>query len=280
MPFNLPRLARQQGIRSAKTLRPIVATQAQVNALARIIAQVATVWQNAIPRIMAGYDPAPIGDALTKDAPADITAALNATDSEIERLMILISAQLRSWSVGIERWHRRKWASAVQAATTVDLSTILTGQETQETLSVWLDRQVALVRDVSAQARGKIADAVYRGYQARTPVREVAKEVREATGFARDRSIRIAADQAKKLAGALDVERQVEAGLTIFRYRHGGKLHYRPWHKARDGKLFYLKSGKEVDGPDVIKPGDGPTEPPFCSCIRQAYVPLLDEFGL
>lgn len=278
--LNLPSLARANGIRSAKTLRPIITTQAQASELAAIILQVVKVWEAAVPSIMAQYDPTPLTDALTIDTIPGMQSAIDDADATVSRLMVLINTRLREWSVRLEKWHRSKWISSVAAATAIDLSTVLTGQPVVESLSSWLFRNVALVQNVSDQTRSRISDAVFRGYQQRLPPRDVGKEISETLGMARTRANNIAADQSKKLAGALDVERQAEAGITMFRYRHGGKLHARPWHRARDGKIYVLKAGKQVDGPDKIEPGDGPTEPPFCSCIRQAYIPLLDEFGL
>lgn len=278
MGFNLAQIARQRGIRrKSVTLRPILPTSAQARELAAILAPAWQVWRDAEERIMAGYDPAPMSDSLTLDSPASIEQAIEETAAEfLRRLVSTVTPSLRRWGVRTELWHRSKWAAAVQAGTTVDLSTVLTAQPVAETLDLWLARNVALCRNISDQAQARIADAVFRGYQQRTPAREVAAAIREATGMARDRSVRIASDQSAKLSAALDAERQAEAGIEKVKWRSSHKLHPRSWHAARDGKVFYLRSRKPVDGGESVPADDWVGRPPFCGCKAQAY---LDLFG-
>lgn len=281
MPLNLPALLKARGIRrKAITLRPIIPTTAQATDLAAIYAPAWRTWSEAINAIMAGYDPAPLptGDTLTVDSPSSIQTAIDqAAALFLTRLVTEIGPGLRRWAVRVERWHRDRFAAGVKAGTGIDLDMILTAQPVEETLSVWLARNTALVRNVSDQAQSRISDAVFRGYQNRTPAREVAKEIREAVGMGRDRSVRIAADQLSKLSAALDTERQAEAGIEFFKWRHSGKAHPRSWHKARDGKVYELRSGKERGGSAVIPADDRPGMQPFCGCRAQAYIALMDE---
>lgn len=268
MALNVPRLARAQGRRRAITLRPIIQTQAQASDLAAIIMPAAKIWAEAINRIMAGYNPTP----LVIDSPDQMQAAIDQTANEfLTRLVATISPSLRRFSVRLEQWHRTKWASAVLAGTGVDLSTVLSSGGTAETVETFVARNVALVRNISEQAQGRIADAVFRGYQQRLPAREVEKDIREAAGLARDRAGRVASDQVSKLSAALDRERQAEAGLDSFKWRHSGKLHPRQRHKERDGKVYKLT--------DPSLQGDMPGDAPFCGCRAQAWIPLMDEIG-
>jgi SPP1 gp7 family putative phage head morphogenesis protein len=157
--------------------------------------------------------------------------------------------------------------AAIKAGTGVDLATVLTSQPVQETIEAFVNRNVALISNISDQAQARISDSVFRGYQQRTPPREVAKEVREATGMGRARSIRVAADQNVKLSAALDMERQAEAGIEQYKWRHSGKFHPRKEHRARDGKVYKL--GEPA--------GDTPGQAPFCGCRAQAYLEIMDE---
>lgn len=278
MALNLPTLARQSGMRRNITLRPTEPTQANATSLAAIYAPAWRIWSENIDRIMAGYDPPPLADGLTRDSIDDIQSAIDAVaDFFRTRLVTVITPALRDWSISVERWHRSKWVATVNAGTGIDLSTILTAQEVQEPLSAWLARNVALVRNVSEQAHGRIADAVFRGYQQRLPAREVAKEIREAVGLGRDRALRIASDQNTKLSAALDRERQAEAGIEWFRWRHSGKRHPREWHRERDQKVYDLRTGKARDDDETIPADDRGGVPPFCGCREQAYIPLMDE---
>lgn len=270
MTFDLPALARRKGIRRNVTLRPIEPTQAHATELAAIMVQAAALWRERIDLILAGYDPQPLptGDTLTRDDAGQMTAAIDGVAAEfMTRLAVIITPALRRFAVGVEQWHRSKWIAAVRAGTGIDLSSVLTSLPTAETVEAFVSRNVALVRNISDQAQARIADAVWRGYQARTPMREVARELREAVDLGRDRARRVAADQSAKLVAALDDERRAEAGVTQYRWRHSGKLHYRPEHKARDGKVY--KNGEPK--------GDTPGMAPFCGCRAQAYLPVMDE---
>lgn len=281
--FDLTALASRQGIRRDLTLRPIEPTQAHAQEIARLYLAVVRLWQESIGAIMAGYT-VPTLDALTTDAPADQQAAIDRTAEEVSRLIVAFGAGIERLAVRIEQWHRSKWIAGVKAGTKVDLSTVLTAQPVRETLEAWIARNVALVTDVSDQAKGRISDAVFRAYQNRTPTRELARELREAVGMARARAIRIAADQNTKLSGALDAERMAEAGVELWKWRHSGKRHPREQHRARNGRIYRLGSNKRANadgtvmkGGETIASGDAPSEPPWCGCRRQAYLAIMGE---
>lgn len=280
MPYNLPAMVKRTGRRRDVTLRPIIPTVSQAQDLATIYAPAWRIWAESIDRILAAYDPQPLhtADALTLDTADQVQAAINSVASEFLTILTArISPALRNWCIRAEQIHRSKWSAAIKAGVGVDLDLILTAQPVEETLGTWLARNVALVTNVSDQAKGRISDAVFRGYERRAPVREVAKEIREAANLGRDRAIRIAADQNSKLSSQLDRERQAEAGLTQFKWRHSGKLHPRSWHRARDGKVFDLRTGKPRDGGEAIPSDDRAGMAPWCGCREQAYIALLDE---
>lgn len=286
MLFNLPALARAKGIRRKEiTFRPVQPSAALATDLAAIYAPAWQVWRDAKARIMASYDAQPLTDGLTLDTAAQTGAEIQSAASEfLTRLVTVIGPGLQRWVTRAEKIHRDRWSSVVNAGAGIDLSMILTGGEVQETLSAFLERNAALVRNVSEQAQGRISDAVFRGYQNRTPARQVAKEIDDAIGLGRKRSLAIAADQNSKLSGALDDERMAEAGLDLWKYRHSGKAHPRSSHKARDGRIYTLRGNNQVNpdgstmaGGDVIEPGDAPTQPPWCACRKQAYISLMAE---
>jgi len=260
MRINLPAMA---GNRRAITFRPIITTQAQAQSLAMIYLSVVKVWQEAIPSILQGYTV----DGLTRDNAGEMQSAIDRAEGEASRLVLTVAPKIRDWAIRVEKWHREKWIGAVKTATNVDLSTVLTALEEQETLSTFLARNAALVKGVSDQARNRISETVFREYQKRTPIRDVAKQLNEATGLGKKRSIRIAQDQTVKLAAALDRDRQTDAGITQFKWRHSGKLHPRETHKARDGIVYSWKA----------PPADLPGELPYCGCRAQAYLPIMDE---
>lgn len=291
MPFDLTEMARAKGIRRNLTLRPIEPTRANAQDLASLYLAVLKAWDaNTVLRGYSGITTdALFLDAVSvlNDAPSDQASAIAGAERDATRLILEFTNGLRDWILRVERWHRAKWTAAVESSTTINLSSILTTTEVTETMETFLERNVALVRNVSDQARGRISDAVFRGYQERRPAREVAKDISEATGLARKRSLGIASDQNSKISAALDRTRRDEAGLSLFRYRHSGKLHARPWHKVRDGKIYDSATGKQVEadgspksGGDVIAADDRPGMPPWCGCREQAYLPLMAELGI
>lgn len=210
------------------------------------------------------------------DAPSDIQSRIDAADSEFERLFIQLTAALEEWGVSTERWHRRKWADAVLSATGVSIDMLIGPEDVRETVAQYLEWNASLIRDVNAQVRQKISNSVFAGLQERKPAREVAKEIREATGFARDRSTRIASDQLSKMSASLADERRRQAGIATWKWRWSGKKHGREAHIARDGKLYAdtaAGAGGQVNGQDVLAPPDDrPGFLPFCGCRSQAVI--------
>jgi len=261
--IDLPKLVRARGIRRTITIRPIMPPRTLAKELLNALyAPSIRMWAAGLDRILAAYEQTL--SQLTTDSPADIDREIGASASAFDRLLLVLTPALRNWGVRVERWHRGRWIANVLSATSIDLGTMLTIGDVEETVDVVIRRNVSLVRDVSEQARGRIADAVFRGVQQRTPVREVAKELREAVEMGRQRSIRIAADQATKLTTALDTERMKQAGIEKWEWKHSGKLHPRQQHLARDGKVYTF------DDPPADMPGDLP----FCGCRKLAVIEL------
>jgi uncharacterized protein with gpF-like domain len=237
---------------------------------------VVELWASRTDAIIAEYERTL--SSLTTDSPADLQARLDAATSDLERLFILIDASLRDWTVRVERWQREKWRGAVLAATGVDLQTLIGPEDVRATLEQYLEWNTSLVRDVSAQARQRISNAVFTGLTQRKPVREVAAEIRGAVGMARDRSMRIAADQLSKITSSLAEERRREAGISLWKWRWSHKKHGRAEHIARDGK-FYADSeagaGATANGEEVLPPPeDRPGQLPYCGCRGQAVLVL------
>ncbi len=265
MSFDIPSLLARRKRKRPTTLRPIIPTASQALDLSEIYQPALDIWAQAKDSILAGYTVTT--DSLTVDSPSDISREIDKAASEFDRLVLSFSVNARRWAVKVEQWHRSQWAGSVLAGTQIDLKALLTSAPVAETVDAFIARNVALVRDVSAQAQSRISDAVFRGYQNRTPVREVAKQIDEAVGLGRQRAVRIASDQSKKISAALDRERQAEAGIDQFKWRHSGKLHPRLDHKARDGIIYAW-----ADPPSEL-----PGELPWCGCRAQAYIPLMDE---
>ena len=267
MKFDLHVMARRLKPRRRNvTLAVIQSTKAQADDLASIFMRMLRPLATAPARVMAMYE-RELNRALQLDTAEDLGSEVDEIAEAIDRLVLELTPDLRAWAFRQERWHRNKWARAILAGLEVNVETIIGATDVQETIREFLVRNTSLIRDVNSQARGRIADAVLRGIQQRTPVAEVAKEVREATGFARTRARRIAADQSVKLSSALDRQRQRQAGIDHWKWRHSHKQNFRPEHLKRDGKIYT----------DRTAPEDEPGELPFCGCLRQAVLIFEDD---
>lgn len=285
MKYDLASMARRASNRRRLiTFRPILTTTAQANDLARIMNRMLAPWLTSRDRITEAYA-RELARVLQTDSINDLVSLFAEIGDEVERLVLELTPAMRDWAFSLERYHRGKWARTVLAGANVDVSYLIGPNDAQEPISSFLARNTALVKDISAQAQGRISDAVYRGLQARTPAREVGKEIAQATGLARKRANRVAADQAVKLSAALDAQRQREAGLDVYKYHASGKLHFRPWHKARNGKLYERDTGRQVIfengkrsyGPDTIESTDQAGIPPFCGCTTAGVLVLDGE---
>lgn len=274
--YSLARLIQSQRKvrRKQIVLRDIVPTQALASDLfTRCYKPLIETMNAALPGIVAAYDRGlPVNDALITDSTSEAQSQTESLGETLRRLVLAITPALNDWALGVEKWHRGKWREAVLSATGVDPQTILAASGTPTSVQEYIDWNVALIRDVSAQAQQRMNSAIFSAFQARKPAADLARDLRDIVGMSRRRSLNIASDQLSKLSSALDRERMSEAGITAFKYRHSGKLHPRKWHRARDGKLYDLKTGKEIGGDDVIAADDMPGIPPFCGCRKQAVV--------
>lgn len=218
-------------------------------------------------RVLPTYELRPL-DAPMGDAPPETSAAIDAADDEVARLVLTLTPALRDWVIRRELGHREAFGRNVKNATGVDLQTLVGLSANPETMESVLARLVNLVRGLSDDTRKNLAETVWRGYTNRTPRTQMAREIRESLQTSRSRAILIARDQTLKLAARLDQERQEEAGFDRYIWRHSRKARPRQTHVARNGKVFEWKK----------PPADG--HPGFainCGCKAEAYMEWDEE---
>lgn len=243
-------------------LANIAPTKVQADDLASIYLRIVNAWASTQARIAAEYERTL---AMITDSASTTGGEIDSVAAEIQRLVLMLTPDLRRWALRVETVHRGKWATSVLSATDVDLNTILTAGDVNDTVEASINWNIALIRDVSSETQKRIANAVFAGFQRRAPAAEIAKEIREATAMARARSLRIASDQTVKIGARLNQARQEQAGLTSFKWRHSAKAHPRNWHLARDQHVYPWKSSG-------IPADDMPGVPPFCGCTAQGVV--------
>lgn len=267
----LKELFKASGVRRKRVVaRPVVPSRMQERELAAAYVEVVRVWVDGVnDDILPAYSAT--RDTMIRDSVSDINIEIEKVAERAVQAILTFSGKARSWAETFSRWHLRRFIANLVYKDTAQLETLMTvvGGGATETIDDIVTRNVALVRNVSDQIRAKISDAVFRGIQTQTPVRDVAKEIAKATGLQKDRSLRIASDQTVKLSAALDKQRQLDVGMDSFEWVHSDKVHFRPEHKARDGKVFRWDS-------DVGR-NDPPGFLPFCGCKSRGVLDLGDD---
>lgn len=266
MKIDFARQARAAGVNKDEiVLTAITPTSAQINDLARLYLEIVQVWVNAKPAIVAEYSRSLAG--MTTDSPVDMEALIQVTaDTATHTINATFTAGMQAWLTRFQRWHMNTLIAKLRYASGVDLTNQLFAADVAPTIEDVLVRNVALVRSVSDQTRARIADIVFRGFQERKPVAKVSRELTDALGMSRRRSLRIARDQAAKLSATLDQDRQQQLGAKGFQWQSSGKLHFRPEHKARDGKYYAWNSS--------VAKNDPPGRAINCGCKARAVFKL------
>jgi len=225
-------------------------------------APVVQAWESVGAAIAAEY--ARTLSEMQTDAPFDLKVQLEHGESLVIGLAAVLRDRLTRWATRVEVLHRQKWRASVLTATGVDLGTVIGPATARTTVEAAIERNVSLVKSVSEQTRQRISEAVFSGFNKRSPAADVAKAIREAVGMGRRRARNIASDQLVKLASSLDQERRREAGIDTWEWIHSEKAHPRPEHQARNGKRYT----------DATAPADTPGELPYCGCTSRAVLVL------
>ncbi len=273
---------RQKNIRrSSIVLKDISAPQMLAQDLfASCYRPIIDLWTAASKAIADEY--ARTLSGMTTDAPADVQREIEQASSAATRLALTLTPSLRNWAVRVERAVRNRWVRQVYSATSVDLSTRLSVFDVEDTLQSYIAWNADLIQNVSDEIKQRVSNSVFSGLNERRPAREVAKEINEAVGLGRKRSLRVASDQLSKISATLADQRRIEAGITVWSWVHSGKRHPRVNHQARDGLLYSdvpANVGKSVDGKVVNaapERGDRPGQPPYCGCRARSV--LVFEF--
>ena len=271
MPYNLQDIATKA--RPWRALEPTQALQSDLYATGyRPIIQA---WERASANLMPAY-----AAALASGSVDELAAEEQSHAAEIAAILLLIQWQayftrLETWhrsrwlssvssAAGVDvsvllerptgipaatnRATRRATASGLRAAAreTVRvqrgaLAALPTLQGIDAVLGNAVAANASLVRSVSDQARARIANAVFNGVAAQTPVEEVAREISNGLALSKKRALRVAKDQTSKAVKALNRFRIEEAGFKSGTWEHlAGQLHPRLHHQARDKKVYRL----------------------------------------
>lgn len=263
MKIDLNQQKELNGILTPVILKAIQTTKAQASDLYRLYAEMLRVWKTSIAAtILPAYRKAlaRAKSQLRKDDDEDPMLALEVAETGWLAYLFGFKSKLTAWVNSFARWHTIRLRIIVKQGTRVDLSNQITqyDPEIANTITQVVNSNVSLVRSVSDQLRERLAQILINGMKTQASVGDISKQINKVLGLAKDRSERIAIDQTTKLSRGLDQARQLQLGIVAFKWRHSGKLHYRPWHKARDGKTFFWNG--------TVGRTDPPGLAPFCGC--------------
>lgn len=258
----------------AKSKKPIVLanikpTHAQELTLFAIYNQIVKLWAEASRKIVAAYA-ANLSEG-SPNGPGDAAREIDRTAADAQRVLLLLIPGLTVWASRIEKVHGAKWAKTILSATKVDLKPLLSPSDMNAIVKASADWNAAMIKDISAETQRRISNIVFSGFQQKASVFDVAKEISKSIGMARGRARNVAKDQLNKLGSALNKARQEQANISHYIWRHSAKLHARPVHLARNGKLF------PWNGPGAVPADDECGVPPFCGCVAQAVLVPADE---
>jgi SPP1 gp7 family putative phage head morphogenesis protein len=249
------------------TLRPIVATNSMELELLSIYREVTDYWARQVSEhILPTYGVTML--LLKQDAATDnLTSTLATASDGSGALLLRLRLPLLSWVSKSARTHFSKWIAALKSVLGFSPD-LMQPSDTVDVETAALERNVALIRNVSEKVQADISRAVWDAVAQGTPRNELAKQLAPMLDGSVKRAKFIARDQTTKLSANLDQFRQQQAGIEQYKWQHSGKAHPRPEHVARNGKIFRWDT-PPWDGP----PGTAPN----CGCHALAYIPLLDE---
>lgn len=269
MQIDLAELVRRTGTFRRKTFTAgaIEPTRAQGADLLRIYMRVVRGWQERFRDTILPEYARSLSELITDDA-GTLNTTIGISERQMAQLAAAAGQSVDEWISTTEAWHRKRFAQAFNP-TGVKIGTLLDRNDVANTLQSVLGENVALIRSLDDQVRSGISGAVFRGLQARTPARDVAREVRRIAGVGQSRAELIAADQLQKLTGALDEQRQRQAGIGKFEWMHSHKKTPRPEHVARDGKVYAWT--------DPVAKTDPPGRAIRCGCRARAVVEIDEQ---
>ena len=186
-----------------------------------------------LPAILAEYERSLA--EMVMDSPSDVSAVVARVMRTSPRSW-LRSGRISNGRGALSSTTGAKWRGAVLTATKVDVGTLIRVGDMYACRSrPRFERNAALIRNVSDQARQRISDSVFRGFQRRAPAREIAK-IRGAVEMGGGGAEYCGPPNIGSYCAQLNIERAGEAGLNHYEWVHSGKAHPRQETLKRNRK--------------------------------------------
>lgn len=174
MKINLSRLIAATGTKRRRfVIRNREPLKRDRDRLLGIYLRVVRHWEGAIPRIVEVYERNARADGLLSDTAEDVvTEAIDSEASWFERVFFDLRILVADWAGYVEAYQRSRWTKAIFSATGVELDTLLEAGDVSMTVRERIAANLELVRDVNAQQRQRMVQAVYNGYSQRLSARD------------------------------------------------------------------------------------------------------------
>lgn len=168
-----------------------------------------------------------------------------------------------------DRWNARAQQKLIDAAlaerkvvgTVPELNIFADNPFLSSARDQFVQRNVALVKNMAEQQAGRIGSIVTEGVQSGLRPADIAKQLQEDLGIAESRARLIARDQVTKFNGELASVRQQSLGVTHFTWSTSHDERVRKSHQALDGQEFAWSNLPMVDGEQAA-----PGQPIQCRC--------------
>lgn len=229
-----------------------------------------------LPRVVAQLPPelrldGPADEALRQDVDRLKDAALPLFG---EAAVVAIATEVAQ-STAVR--HRSEFGRQMVAAIGID--PFVADPNLAAQIDGFIADNVSLIKNLGDDQIARMEGIVQRGLRAGLRHEVIAKQIREAFGFARKRAAFIARDQVSKLYGELTRSRQQQVGINKYRWSTSRDERVRPGHRRLEGTI------QEWSNPPITNPKTGgrahPRQDPNCRCESVPFVDdLLEELGI
>ncbi len=166
--------------------------------------------------------------------------------------------------------HKAQLFRQVKSQIGIELATVA-DRKLRPRIAQFTSENIALIKTVPQTYFAQVEQRVLAGIAAGSRHEEIAEQIEERLGVARDRAKLIARDQVLKFNGELNEVRQQDLGITSYIWRTSDDSRVRDHHEERDGETYEWANGPG----DASDPGDGehPGQGINCRCWAD---PLLE----
>lgn len=133
-------------------------------------------------------------------------------------------------------FQREQLLRQLRAALGIDA--LILDRKARKRIADYVEENMAYITDLSASVISGIEKLVMRGLATGQKYEQLAKDIAKRFKIGKGRAANLASDQINMLVGRLNMDRQLELGITKYRWRTRRDNRVRPEHRSREGKIF------------------------------------------